>query len=116
VTRSRLTAVSLGAILAAAAGVGLAQPLGDEPDHHVVGHQRAGVHDALGLAPERRAGRHRLPQHLAGGDLRHAPLAGELARLGALAGAGRPEEDQPHPHVLRAKAPERDLERLRKPS
>ena len=79
-----------------ARGVGLAQALGDEADHHVVGDQRAGVHDALGLATQRRAGRDRLAQHLAGGDLRHMPLAGQLTRLRPLAGAGRAEEDQPH--------------------
>ena len=100
----------------AARGVGLAQPLGDEADHDVVGHQAAAVHDALGLAPERRAGRHRVAQHLAGGDLRHPPLAGELASLGALAGAGGAEEDHAHRQLRRANAPERDFERLRKPS
>jgi len=56
------------------------------------------------FAPERGAAAHRLPQHVARGYLRHAPLARELARLGALAGAGRPEEEQAHPQVLRPKA------------
>ena len=77
-------------------GVGLGQPLGDEPDDHVVGYQRAPVHEGLGLSAEGRAVGDGLAQHVARRHLRNAPLASELASLGALAGAGRSEEDEAH--------------------
>jgi hypothetical protein len=70
-----------------------------EPDHHVVGHEPAGVHVALGFEPERRLRRHRLAQHVASGHLGHAPLRGEGARLSALARPRRAEEDDARAHA-----------------
>jgi hypothetical protein len=45
-----------------------------------------------------------------------APATGQLASLGALAGARRTEEGHSHPQLLRENAPDRERERLRNPS
>ena len=56
-----------------ARSVRLSQPLLDDADHDVVGHQQPGVHPLLrAVEPERRPVLHRLAQDLAGRDLRDA--------------------------------------------
>ena len=92
-----------------------AEALGHQPNDHIVGDERAVIHVALGFDSDCRAGRHRLAQHVAGREVGHAPLAREVARLGALAGSRRSEKRNAHAQ-LRANAPERDLDRFRKPS
>jgi hypothetical protein len=74
-------------------GVGPREPLVHQADHDLVGHERALVHEALGLAPERRARGHRLAEHVAGGHLGDAGARGEPPGLGPLARARGPEED-----------------------
>src|SRR5438309_1770837 len=67
---------------------------------------------APSAARTRRGG---VAQHVTGGHVRHAPLAGELAGLGPLAGAGRSEEGDAHAQLLE-NAPDRVRDFLRKPS
>jgi hypothetical protein len=57
---------------------------------------------------------HRLPQHVAGGDLRAAELFKEQFRLSAFAGTRRAQQDEHHPH--RQPLRPRILPRFRKPS
>ena len=59
-------------------GVGLVDAVGDDRDHDLVGHQLAARHDVLGLEADRRAGRHRRAQHVAGRELHDAVLGNEL--------------------------------------
>src|SRR5206468_3840995 len=92
-----------------------AEPLAGQPEDHVVGDQRAAIHVALGGESQGRSRRHRLAQNVAGREMEDVPFPGELARLGALAGARRSEEPDAHAQ-LRANAPERDLDFFRKPS
>jgi hypothetical protein len=80
-------------------GVGAGEPLLHQPDHHLVRHEPARIHVALGLEPERRTRRLRLAKHVAGGHLGDAPLSGDAAGLGAFARAGRAEEDHARAHA-----------------
>src|SRR5262249_27452220 len=69
---------------------------------------------ALGLGPERAPRRHRLTQHVAGGQVQPSPLQSEITGLSPLARARRPEKRD-----SRAQLPyplERDLDFFRKPS
>ncbi len=50
----------------AARGIRLLDPLGDDADDNVVGDEAAGIHDRLGLEPDRRLRGDRRPQHVAG--------------------------------------------------
>ena len=50
-------------------------------------------HDVLGLQPDRRAGRDRGAQHVAGGELHDAMTFDQSMRLRSLAGPGRPEKN-----------------------
>ena len=77
-------------------GVGLVDALVDDADDDVVGDQRARFHHRFGLEADRRARRHRGAQHVAGRELRNAVFLHQPRRLGAFAGARRPEQDQPH--------------------
>ena len=54
------------------------------------------VHDALDAPAERRAGRDRRAQHVAGGELDHAARLDQTLGLGALARRRRAEQDQVH--------------------
>ena len=76
--------------------VGLVDAVIDDADHDLVGDERAGLHHRLGLQPDRRLRLDGGAQHVAGRELRNAVLLGEPRRLRAFAGAGRPEQYQPH--------------------
>ena len=84
-------------------GVGRGEALAHQVDDHVVGHQRPAVHIPLGLETEARASRQRFAEDVPRGDVRHSPRVRELARLGALAGAGGSEKDETH--ASRARTP-----------
>ena len=77
-------------------GVGLGETLSHRAHHHVVRDQRAPVHVSLGLATERRSRGHRLPQHVAGGDLRDPPGSRQFSGLCALARPGGTEKRHTH--------------------
>ena len=79
--------------------VGLPEALVDEADDDVVGHQRAPVHVPLGFEPQARLLLGRLAEHLTGGHVGNGPLRGEPPGLRALAGAGRPQEDDADAHA-----------------
>ena len=66
------------------------------PETIVVGHQLARFHHRLGLQPDRAARLDRGAQHVAGRELDHAAVRVEPARLGALARARRPQQDDIH--------------------
>src|SRR6478672_5284674 len=72
------------------------QPLGDQPDHDVVGHERAPFHDVAGLAAKLGPGRHGRPQHVSGGKLDERTVGLQQIGLGPLAGTGRTKQDQDH--------------------
>ncbi|MPL95824.1 hypothetical protein SDC9_41996 [bioreactor metagenome] len=76
-----------------ARGLHRVQLLLDQADDDLVGHQLAAVHhlgDAAAHLGPRGLG---LAQHVAGRQLHHAALLHQLARLRALACAGRPQQD-----------------------
>ena len=73
----------------AVARVVLLEALDDDPDDHVVGHELAGVHEALGLGAQRAAVLDGQAQDVAGRDVREAELVADALGLRALAGAGR---------------------------
>ena len=68
-------------------------------DDHVVADQRAPGHGLLDQVAEAAARRHRVAQHVAGRDLRHAVISGDPRRLRALARTGRPQHQQPQRHA-----------------
>jgi len=78
----------------AVGGVGAVQALAHQLRHGAVVHQLAGVQDRLHPLAELGAVGHRLAQHVAGGDHRHAQAPADVARLRALARVGRAEQDQ----------------------
>ena len=79
------------------AGVGLGQALPDHGHDQVVGDELPPLHDGLRLLAESGLLADGLPQDLARGDGRNAQPLRQLARLGSLAAARRPEEDHdPH--------------------
>ena len=67
--------------------VGLAEPLLDDAEHDLVGHQLAAVHDGLGPLPELGTGPHRGAQHVTGRDVGYVVAHRQPLGLGALAGA-----------------------------
>jgi hypothetical protein len=85
----------------AVGGVGFSEAVGDHVDGHLVGHELAGVHVALGLDAQRRALRHVGPEDVTGRDLRHREMGGDELRLSALARPWRPDQDEPHAGALR---------------
>ena len=94
----------------AALGVRLIDAVGDDRHHHLVGNQFAAIHDGLGAQADRRAGRDRGAQHVAGRELNDAVFLDQALRLRALPRPRRAEQDQSH--RLRP----RNFERLIKPS
>ena len=76
----------------------LRQPVADQADDDVVGHQVASRHDLLGLQPELGALAHRRAQHVAGGDVVHLALGHHPRGLSALARARRAHENQVERH------------------
>ena len=76
------------------ARVGLLQPVLDDADDHAVGHQLAGVHVPLGFQPHGGLVLDRPAKDVAGRDVRDAVLLHDAAGLRALAGPGRPEQDE----------------------
>ena len=91
-------------------GVRLVDAVGHDADHDVVGHKLAARHDVLGLQADRRAGRDRRAQHVAGGELHDAVFRNQFLGLRALAGPRRAEQN--NPHLLRP----RSFDRLIRPS
>ena len=69
-------------------GVRAAEPLADQAEHDVVGHQLAGVHRRLGALAEFGAARDGVAQQVAGRNLGDALLVTQALGLSALAGAG----------------------------
>ena len=63
------------------------RPLGDDADHHIVGHQVAGVHLGLGRLAELGTGLDVSAQHVTGRDLRDFVFFSDIACLGAFTGA-----------------------------
>ena len=82
--------------------------LGDSRRQHrdddVVGDEPAGIHDRLDPRSERAARGDRGAQHVAGRELHETVFLFEPLRLGALAGARRPEKDQVHQRRPRSRA------------
>ena len=76
------------------------QLLLDQLHDQLVGHELASVHEPLRLDAQGRAGAYRLAQQVPGGDLGEAELSAQPLRLGALAGARRPEENDLEVHVV----------------
>jgi hypothetical protein len=74
------------------------EALAHHPQDHLVGHQLAGVHVAPGLRPSGVPCAHRVPQHVARGDLRDAQPLGQQGALRALSGTRGAEENQVHVH------------------
>ncbi len=70
------------------------------PEDHVVGNEVAAFHRRLGGEALRRPGLHRGPQHVTGGDLRHAQRLREPLSLRSLPHARRPEQQNQHGAVL----------------
>ena len=77
----------------AAVGVGPAEPVEQQADGDLVGHELARVHVAPGLDAERRPVADGGPEQVAGGHDRDPQPLGEERRLRPLPGAGRAEED-----------------------
>jgi hypothetical protein len=82
------------------ARIRLADTVGNDGDHHLVGHQFAARHDVLRAQTDRRAGRHRRAQHVAGRQLHDAVLRDQTLRLGTLPRPRRAKQDQPHCRLL----------------
>ena len=78
------------------AGVGLGQALSDHGHDEVVGDELPPFHDGLRLLAESGLLPDGLPQDVSRGDGRNAQPLRQLARLGSLAAARRPEEYDPH--------------------
>ena len=83
--------------VAAAGRVALVEPLVDDPDHDVVGHEAAGVHDLLGARAELGALLDRGTEHVAGRDVGHHVVTGQAHALGALARTLATEQNHAHP-------------------
>ena len=80
----------------AARAVGLLEPLLDQPDDDLVGHQRSRIHHLLGRDAERRARLDRGAQHVARGYLRDAVRLADERGLRSLSRTRRAEQDQSH--------------------
>ena len=78
----------------AVASVIVAEPLEDHADDHRVGHQITRVHVLLGEQSELGLRFARRTQHVAGRDVRQAEVLRQERGLGALACAGRTQQDQ----------------------
>ena len=97
----------------AAPRVRLLEPVEEDADDRVVGHELAAGHVAVGLTPERRARGHGRAEQLAGAEDRHAEMVGDDRSLGALSGARRPEEhDDLHRPALASRVPHRRHQRM----
>ena len=65
-------------------------------DHELVGNQLSPVHVAGGRATERGGFGAMPPEEVAGTEVRQPKLVAQSRRLGAFAGARRPEQDEVH--------------------
>jgi hypothetical protein len=84
------------------------EPLADHRGHERVGYEVTLLHVARGLAPELGVAPALLTQQLAGRDVGERERRAERLGLGALAGAGRTQQDQMqrfHGHPPRAASP-----------
>src|SRR3954453_15305503 len=72
----------------------LGEAVEDHADDHLVGHEVAAVHVLLGLLAQVRPVLHRLAQDVARRDIRQREVLLEAFGLGALARAGRAEQDE----------------------
>ena len=79
-----------------AARIRLLDPLLDQADNDLVGHQSSARHELGSLSAELGSGLARGTEHVAGGDLRHTKLGAETLCLGALTGAWRTDENYVH--------------------
>src|SRR2546430_8006892 len=79
-----------------AAGIGFAQALADHAQHQGVLDEPATVHGFPGLAAEFGASGDGGPQQIAGRDLRDTGPLHQTLSLGALAGAGRAQQNDAH--------------------
>ena len=77
-------------------GIRLGEPVANQRDREVVRHELAPREERLDQPADLRVGRDRGPEHLTGRDVRDSPLVREPRRLGALAGALRPQHEQVH--------------------
>ena len=77
-------------------GVRLGQAVAHQAVGQLVRHVLAGVDDRLDLEPERGLVAHVGAEDVAGGDGRDAEVLGDLLGLGALARAGRAEDEEAH--------------------
>ena len=69
-------------------GVRAAEPLADQAEDDVVGHQLAGIHRRPGTLAKFGAARDRVTEQVPGRDLRDTLLVTQALGLSALAGAG----------------------------
>ena len=76
------------------ARLGAVEPLHHHPADQVVGHEVAAVHVLLGLLAELALLLDRLAQDVAGGVVGQVEVGDQPLGLGALAGAGRAEQDE----------------------
>jgi hypothetical protein len=74
--------------------VGLLDGVEEHAHDDVVGNQIAAVHVPLGLGPELGATRHRVAQHVAGGEVGELELLGQALGLSPFARAGRAQENE----------------------
>ena len=79
-----------------ARAVCLLQPVLDQSDDDVVGHQRSGGHHLLRSESEWRSRGHRSAQHVAGGNLRNSERFRDERGLRAFARARRAQQYQSH--------------------
>ena len=75
------------------------EPLAHESDHDLVRDERPRVHVPLGFEAQTRPSGSRLTEHVARRDVGDAPFLCEGARLRALAGTGRAQEDDAKAHA-----------------
>ena len=70
--------------------------LADDARHHIVRHQRARLHQCLCLQADGRAGLYGRAQHVTRGQLHHAAILDQPARLRPLAGTRRAKQNDVH--------------------
>src|SRR5580698_4269647 len=87
--------------------IGLAQALPDHVQHNLVVDESAGIHSLFHFVTQLGVLLARDTQQISSGDLGDAETLDETLRLGALAGAGRPQENDTHSFLKTDPYPER---------